>query len=33
VAAVLTLMALATLLGKYVLEQYIARQMAMNTEE
>jgi len=33
VASILTLMALATLLGKYVLEQYIARQMAADTEE
>ena len=33
VASVLTLMALTTLLGKYVLEQYIARQIAMDKEE
>ena len=33
VAAVLTLMALATLFGKYVLEQYLARQMAVSNEE
>jgi sulfate transport system permease protein len=33
VASVLTLMALATLFGKYVLEQYIARQMATEQAE
>ncbi len=33
VAAVLTLMALATLFGKYVLEQYLARQMAASQAE
>ena len=33
VAAVLTLMALATLFGKYLLEQYIARQMAADSVE
>lgn len=33
VAAVLTLMALATLFGKYLLEQYIARQMAADAAE
>lgn len=33
VASLLTLMALATLLGKFVLEQYIARQMALSQQE
>lgn len=33
VASVLTLMALVTLLGKYFLEQYVARQMAAGGEE
>jgi sulfate transport system permease protein len=33
VASVLTLMALATLFGKYILEQYIARQMATDSVE
>ncbi len=33
VASVLTLMALATLFGKYLLEQYIARQMAADPVE
>ncbi|MDB5345141.1 MAG: Sulfate transport system permease protein [Schlesneria sp.] len=33
VASVLTLMALATLFGKYLLEQYIARQMATDAVE
>jgi sulfate transport system permease protein len=33
VASVLTLMALATLFGKYLLEQYIARQMASDAAE
>ncbi|HEY4259762.1 MAG TPA: sulfate ABC transporter permease subunit CysW [Schlesneria sp.] len=33
VASVLTLMALATLFGKYLLEQYIARQMAADLVE
>lgn len=33
VAAVLTLMALATLFGKYLLERHIVRQMAMTQEE
>lgn len=33
VASLLTLMALATLFGKYLLERYIARQMAVNEEE
>jgi sulfate transport system permease protein len=33
VASVLTLMALATLFGKYLLEQYIARQMAADSVE
>jgi sulfate transport system permease protein len=33
VASVLTLMALATLFGKYLLEQYIARQMAVDSAE
>lgn len=33
VASVLTLMALATLFGKYLLEQYIARQMAADAAE
>lgn len=32
VASLLTLMALATLLGKYLLEQYLARQLAANQE-
>lgn len=32
VASLLTLMALATLLGKYLLEQYLARQLASNQE-